>query len=182
VHAGTFSRDLFYRLSEFTLKIPPLRERQQDIIHIAKRILSATNNELGKKVRGLSEPALKVLQGHSWPGNVRQLRSAIRRAVLHAQDWIVPEHLVLEDSASPDADSASNEAEFDWIGLPLKEMVRRKTAELERQAIVEALRRTGGNKAKAARLLQIDYTTIHAKLKQYGIRSDADEAGAEKEK
>ncbi len=60
-------------------------------------------------------------------------------------------------------------------------MVRRKTAELERQALIEALRRTGGNKAKAARLLQIDYTTIHAKLKQYRIRSDAGEGRAEKE-
>ncbi len=180
VHAGTFSRDLFYRLSEFTLKIPPLRERQQDIIHIAKRILNATNGELGKKVRGFSEPALRVLQDHDWPGNVRQLRSAIRRAVLHAQDWIVPEHLVLEDTASSE-ESRASEAEFDWTGLPLKEMVRRKTAELERQALIEALRRTGGNKAKAARLLQIDYTTIHAKLKQYGIRADANEGSADKE-
>ncbi len=181
VHAGSFSRDLFYRLSEFTLKIPPLRERQDDIIHIATRILDATNDELGKKVRGFSESALKVMQSHSWPGNVRQLRSAIRRAVLHAEDWIVPEHLVLEDSHLSDADLTVHEAEFDWTGLPLKEMVRRKTAELERRALIEALRRTGGNKAKAARLLQIDYTTIHAKLKQYGIKGDSHEGILEEE-
>jgi DNA-binding NtrC family response regulator len=181
VHTGSFSRDLFYRLSEFTLKIPPLRERPQDIIHIATRILDATNDELGKKVRGISESALKLMQNYSWHGNVRQLRSAIRRAVLHAEDWIAPEHLVLEDSHLSDADPTVSQDEFDWTGLPLKEMVRRKTADLERRALTEALRRTGGNKAKAARLLQIDYTTIHAKLKQYGIKADSHDGNAEEE-
>jgi two-component system, NtrC family, nitrogen regulation response regulator GlnG len=94
--------------------------------------------------------------------------------VLQAQNWIVPEDLVLEDSSSLDAASTANERTLDWTGLPLKEIVHRKTAELEQELLTEALSRTGGNQAKAARLLRIDYSTIRAKLKQYGIKADSD--------
>jgi len=172
VHSGSFSRDLFYRLSEFTIVIPPLRERKEDIIHIANRILQATNAELGKNVRGFSESALKALLNHRWPGNVRQLRSAIRRAVLQADAWIMPEQLSLEDGFSPEPPVEPEAPDISLNGSSLKEIVRRYTMDIERKILVETLRKTGGNKAKAARLLKIDYTTIHSKIKQYGIRVD----------
>jgi two-component system nitrogen regulation response regulator GlnG len=169
---GSFSRDLFYRLSEFTITIPPLRERKKDISHIAERILQATNLELGKRIRGFSDGAMKILLNNSWPGNVRQLRSAVRRAVLQAHDVINPEHLILENDDSRDPDYDAQVPDFQWEGLSLKEIVRLSTGQVERRALIEALRKTGGNKAKAARLLKIDYTTIHAKIKQYGLRAD----------
>lgn len=172
---GSFSRDLFYRLSEFTITIPPLRERKKDITHIADRILQATNLELGKRIRGFSEGAIKLLLNYSWPGNVRQLRSAVRRAVLQAQDVIESEHLILDSDPVRDSDYESQIPDFQWEGLSLKEIVRLSTGQVERRALIEALRKTGGNKAKAARLLKIDYTTIHAKIKQYGLRPDLEE-------
>ncbi len=177
VRTGTFSRDLFYRLSEFTISIPPLRDRKEDIEHLANRFLHATNTELNKKVPGFSDASFQVLLNSDWPGNVRQLRSVVRSAVLRAHDWITPSHLILGDSAVGDQTSPAGKNEFSLNGASLKELVRRKTVEVERQALTEALKRTGGNKAKAARLLQIDYTTMHAKLKQYDIKIDAEQNG-----
>jgi DNA-binding NtrC family response regulator len=172
---GSFSRDLFYRLSEFTIVIPPLRERKKDIRHIAERILQATNLELGKKISGFSDEAVKLLLHNFWPGNVRQLRSAVRRAVLQAHDLIEPDDLVLESHQPVDTEPDSAVPEFQWEGLSLKEIVRLSTSQVERRALIEALRKAGGNKAKAARLLKIDYTTIHAKIKQYGLRAELEE-------
>jgi DNA-binding NtrC family response regulator len=173
VREGTFSRDLFYRLSEFTIYIPPLRERPEDTLHIARQLLLATNTELSKNIQGFTQDTLQLLADYHWPGNVRQLRSAIRRAVLQAEDRITPQHLMLDDTPSVPA-AAVDPTDLEEIeGLSLKEIVKRSTKELEKRALIAALRKTGGNKAKAARLLQIDYTTIHAKIKQYGIDADS---------
>ena len=94
--SGTFRRDLFYRINEFTIVIPPLRERKEDIPYLAKRFLDMANIELKKGVRGFSESALNVLFNYNWPGNVRQLRSTIRRAALLADDLITEKHLDLK--------------------------------------------------------------------------------------
>ncbi|HMK33527.1 MAG TPA: sigma-54 dependent transcriptional regulator [Desulfomonilaceae bacterium] len=170
---GSFSRDLFYRLSEFTITIPALRERKEDIRHIADNILRATNVELGKQIRCFSSIAMDLLLSGAWPGNVRQLRSAVRRAVLQAQDVIEPRHLIPEDVGSLEVDPGEEQqSDSFWEGLSLKEIVRINTGQVERRAISQALRKTGGNKAKAARLLNIDNSTIHTKIKQYGIKYD----------
>lgn len=172
-YSASFSRDLFYRLAEFTIVIPPLRERQEDIMHLAKRFLKATNLELNKKVRGFSDSAFELLIEHPWPGNVRQLRSAVRRAVLEAENLIRPENLSLEHTKQEiDPGFRSNVNDPSLDGLSLKEIVKRSTVELERRVLARVLRKTSGNKAEAARLLQIDYKTMHTKLKQYGITTD----------
>ena len=182
VQKGSFSRDLFYRLTEFTIVIPPLRERREDILHLAGRFLDATNVELGKKVKGLSQAAIDSLLSYSWPGNVRQLKASVRRAVLQAQDLIDPEHLLLEDPSAAACESHVKTQDLGWVGLPLREIVRRSTEEVEKQVLIRALRKTGGNKAKAARLLQIDYKTIHTKVKQYGINTQEEHDGQKDEK
>jgi two-component system nitrogen regulation response regulator GlnG len=175
VSAGGFRRDLFFRLNEFAVAIPPLRNRKQDIIFLAKRFLDLTNHELRKMVKGFSEAAVERLLRHGWPGNVRELRSAIRRAVLLADEVIDEDHLgLLKASQRPVALPGISGVPND--GLPLKELVRRATVAVERAALIEGLRRTGGNKAKAARLLQIDYKTIHVKVKEYGISTQGREA------
>jgi two-component system nitrogen regulation response regulator GlnG len=102
---------------------------------------------------------------------VRQLKSVVRRAVLQAESIIRPEHLVLEGPNSLVTHRPLTRREdLEWEGLSLKDIVRRITAEVERRVLTQVLRRTEGNKAEAARLLQIDYKTIHSKIKQYGIK------------
>jgi two-component system nitrogen regulation response regulator GlnG len=134
-----------------------------------------TNLELKREVLGFSEPAIQALLSYPWPGNVRQLRSTIRRAVLLAGEVVAESHLDIlhQDSkaawhvALPAKGSATPAA-----GLSLKTIVAQSTTAVEREVLLQTLRQTGGNKAKAARLLQVDYKTIQSKIKQYGITSN----------
>jgi len=172
--AGAFRHDLYFRLSEFTIRVPPLRERREDILYLAQRFLDITNAELRKNVRGLAESAIALLLPYDWPGNVRELRSCIRRAVLLADDVITEQHLDIAGTCGSTAAEVSPPP-TPADGLPLKEIVRRNTRQVEREVIVRVLRRTGGNKAAAARLLQIDYKTMHSKVREYGIGSGREE-------
>ncbi|MEW6731751.1 MAG: sigma-54 dependent transcriptional regulator [Acidobacteriota bacterium] len=175
VTSGSFRRDLFFRLNEFTIKIPPLRERKEDIIYLANRFLETTNVELCKNIRGFSEPAIETLLTYRWPGNVRQLRSTIRRAVLLADEMICEDHLdITEESPNLPTEIVTGitllkAPEVCWDNCSLKEIVHQNTIALEREILRQALHKTGGNKAKAARLLHVDYKTIHSKVKEYGI-------------
>jgi DNA-binding NtrC family response regulator len=166
---GDFRQDLLYRLNDFAITIPALRERREDIPYLVNRFIEATNIELGKQVQGCSDSALESLMTYAWPGNVRQLRSVIRRAVLLADETIDPEHLDLKDGCSPGAPADSNPAPDGCQKLSLKQIVQRNILEVERTVLIQTLNQTGGNKAKAARLLQIDYKTIHTKIKKLGI-------------
>ncbi|MFZ2447002.1 MAG: sigma-54 dependent transcriptional regulator [Syntrophobacteraceae bacterium] len=175
---GAFRLDLFFRLNEFCITIPPLRERREDIPYLAKLFLEATNRELDKKVKGFSRVAVEKLHAHDWPGNVRQLRSVIRRAVLMADEIIHESHLEISGVGAPLLDKARETVSTGWKEMPLRELVRHGTAAIERGILIEALRYTGGNKAKAARLLKVDYKTMFTKVKLYGIQMDGDENGA----
>jgi two-component system nitrogen regulation response regulator GlnG len=171
--SGAFRSDVYFRLSEFIIWVPPLRERQEDILYLAKRFVDLTNRELQKNVKGFSQSAVDALLACDWPGNVRQLRSVIRRAVLLADDTITEQHMRI-DSVSPKLalpGSGWNQENQDRPaeGLALKEITRRRVVAIEREILGQVLRETGGNKAKAARLLHIDYKTIHSKVRQYGI-------------
>jgi two-component system nitrogen regulation response regulator GlnG len=181
VSQGKFSRDLLYRLSEFTILIPALRDRKEDILHLANRFVRATNAELNKKVKGFSDSALQVLLDHRWPGNVRQLRAAVRRAVLQADSLIQPEHLVLDVLKPVTAAEIPSAQDSEWDGLSLKQIVRRSSIDLERRVLGWVIRKTKGNKAEAARLLQIDYKTMHSKVKEYGIKFYPEEQDDQKE-
>lgn len=174
---GSFRRDLFFRLNEFTIAIPPLRERMEDIVYLARRLLDITNIELKKCVKAFSSSAIEALISYSWPGNVRQLRSTVRRAVLLADEVITEEHL---DMIRVSGVTSCNAQAASYPDLPLKEIIRRNTIAVEREILTNVLRKTGGNKAKAARLLQIDYKTIHSKVKEYGIEIDGGERHGQK--
>jgi DNA-binding NtrC family response regulator len=174
VQAGRFRQDLFHRLNEFLIRLPPLRERSEDIQHLAQRFLAETNLELHKNVRGITPAAVTMLESYAWPGNVRELRNVIRRATLLSEERIGPEHLVgLEPTAEVAAAPvgvAAEERENNWS---LKRLRQQAMAQVEREAIERALRQTQGNKSRATRLLQIDYKTLDAKLKAYGIDATA---------
>lgn len=174
--SGAFRPDVYFRLNEFTIWVPPLRDRQEDILYLAKRFLDLTNLELQKNVKGFTQTAVDALLACDWPGNVRQLRSVIRRAVLLADDMVTEQHMRI-DCVSPKLTPPGPECNQEIQdtpeeGLPLKEIMQRRIVVMEREILVHVLRETGGNKAKAARLLHIDYKTIHSKVRQYGIPID----------
>ena len=169
VASAQMRKDLYFRLNEFTIPIPPLRDRKDDIPYLAKRFMDITNKELQKNVRGFSEYSLEALLNYNWPGNVRQLRSVIRRAVLLADDIITEKHLDIKRAPVPGLAFTPKILGTPWKELSLREIVHRSVVTVEREVLIQALKYTRGNKAKAARLLQIDYKTIHTKLNQFGI-------------
>jgi two-component system nitrogen regulation response regulator GlnG len=167
VERGAFRNDLFFRLSEFTVYVPPLRERREDIPFLVQRFIGEANAELGKAVQGVTPKTMESLIDHPWPGNVRQLRNVVRRAVLLAEDWIDTKHILPAFvPLSVEAVIASNP---EWENTPLRELVRRNVAIIEKEVLVSVLRKTGGNKLQAARVLSIDYKTLLTKVKEYGI-------------
>ncbi|PYO90901.1 MAG: hypothetical protein DMD66_01290 [Gemmatimonadetes bacterium] len=166
VRAGRFRQDVYYRVNEFRITLPPLRERD-DILHLANEFLPEAGTELGRPCRKISEAAAQVLLRYQWPGNVRELRNVIRRAMLLASDVIEPEHLsVLPVDPCPAAALRGGLAPID---SSLKEIADAAAADAERQAIRRVLQATKGNKSEAARLLRTDYKTLHLKMKQYAI-------------
>jgi hypothetical protein len=122
-----------------------------------------------KVVRGFSEYALEALLAYNWPGNVRQLRSVIRRALLLADDLVTERHLEIKRAPVPGMAFTPRIEGAPWQELSLKEIVHRSVATVEREVLLQVMKYTKGNKAKAARLSQIDYKTMHTKMKQFGI-------------
>jgi len=179
IRAGRFRADLYYRLNEYSITLPPLRERPDDILFLANLFLASTKQELNKDIRGLTEEAQERLMAYDWPGNVRELRNVMRRAVLVADTHVAPQDLSIghvhsgapshqpEDSRSPAPSSKFDEK------VPFKELVRDATMHAERTIIAKVLTQTNGNKAEAARVLQVDYKTLHKKVKQYSISPEA---------
>ncbi|WP_367026544.1 sigma-54 dependent transcriptional regulator [Methylococcus sp. ANG] len=169
---GEFRSDLFFRLNEFMLRLPTLRDRREDINHLARRFLNETNQELGRAVQGFSAEAVERMHCYNWPGNVRQLRNVVRQAVLMADEYVELHHMNLLDPSIIPASSLTNLVvgnDKEWLDTPLKDVVRREVAQIERKILVSALRHTTGNKVKAAQLLRIDYKTLLNKVKEYSI-------------
>ena len=169
VGVEAFRRDLYYRLAEYIIHVPSLRERKEDIPFLVQRFIELTNRGLGKEVKGISDVGLGSLMDYDWPGNVRELRNVVKKAVLLADDTIGPEHLDLPHT-HPATIPVAADFEQEEIGrLSLKEIVRRHTFAVERAVIDEVLRKAGGNKAEVARILQVNYKTLHVKVRKYGM-------------
>ncbi len=154
VAAGRFRSDLFYRLNVVSLPLPPLRERAGDLDLLVPKLRQALAGRLGVPDREMSPEAMAALRPHPWPGNVRELRNVIERSLIAATGEAV-EPGDLPALAEPEAGGATPSA------LSLEER--------ERQAILEALERTGGHRERAADLLGISVRTLYNRLKQYGI-------------
>ncbi|MFO7608133.1 MAG: sigma 54-interacting transcriptional regulator [Candidatus Krumholzibacteriia bacterium] len=158
---GTFLEDLYYRLLDFPLTIPPLRERPDDVELLARHFVQRFSRDLGAPPPALDRVFLDLLVQHAWPGNVRELEKALKRAIVLAQgDGVLrPEHLP--------ADLAGRAFAGEGTGTqpPLKETL----AAVECREIARAMGTCGGNKSAAARLLKISYPNLLKKLKHYGI-------------
>jgi len=170
VAARRFREDLYFRLSVFPIMIPPLRERKGDVPVLARFFVERFCRDLKKKPLVLSPPAMEQLQAYHWPGNVRELQNCIERAVILTDgDTVFPRHLNLTFAVPVTEEPAvSPWAHIDMTGT-LVEVTRRVTAEVEKVKIEEVLREAGGNKPRAAELLQISYKALLAKLKEHGI-------------
>ena len=177
---GTFRKDLYYRLSEFTINVPPLRERKEDIPYLAKRFLDLANIELNKMITGFTDAAVETLMSYDWPGNVRQLRSVIRRATLVARDEITEKDLSIKRAEVPGLAFSPKVHGTPWKNASLSEIVQQSVLAVEKEVLKEVLRFTGGNKAKAARLLRVDYKTMHTKAKKFGIQQNGENNGDKK--
>ena len=148
---GRFREDLYHRLNEFTLIVPPLRERKDDIVLFANSFLTDANKELERKVVRFSEECMSILKEYHWPGNLRELRNVIRRTVLFTKGTEITPDLLPEFIQIP--------KQTEQILLPID----------EREQIIKALKITKGNKTKAANLLNIDRKTLYNKMHQYGM-------------
>jgi DNA-binding NtrC family response regulator len=165
-----FREDLYFRLSVFPIQIPPLRERPDDILILARHFVEKFCRDLNKTELVLAPAAIDELQAYPWPGNVRELQNCIERSVILTEgDSIHPRHLNLSfRQASPAAPAASPWEQIDLTGT-LSDALRRVTEEVERRKITQAMQDAGGNKAHVADSLQLTYKTLLQKLKSYGI-------------
>ena len=157
---GKLREDLFYRLNVFSIHLPPLRERREDVPLLARNFIEEFNRQDNRQVRGLSSEAEKELERYHWPGNVRELRNVIQRAVVICGTGLIGvEHLpdtVLRAAAPPPAATGASVT-------PIREM--------ERDMILRALEETGQDKRRAAQLLGISLKTLYNKLAKYGIQA-----------
>ena len=171
---GKFREDLYYRLNEYVIRLQPLRNRQEDILFFADRFMRETCLELGKVPLDFTATAKEMLLCYPWPGNIRELRAVIRRAVLVSDEEIKNGDLglVLREKIPPEQPKNNNldtKPHYRLDGASLKEITQLNINEIERLIIQDTLKKTGNNKAEAARKLNVDYKTLCTKLKKMNI-------------
>ena len=165
VASRQFREDLYFRLSVFPVTVPPLRDRKEDIPKLAHHFVERVARDVGKKIT-MSPEALAMLVEHTWPGNVRELQNAMERAVILADgDRLLPRHLNLMTQMGATADPWDM---LDWTGT-LAEVAERFASESEKRKIVLALKQATGDKGRAADLLNINFKSLAAKLRHYGL-------------
>jgi DNA-binding NtrC family response regulator len=165
-----FRDDLYFRLSVFPIRIPPLRERQGDIVMLARHFVERFSRDLNKSALSLTAPALEVLQAYAWPGNVRELQNCIERAVILCDDTAIhPSHLNLSfPERRPTPAVVSPWDQLDLSGS-LAAALHRVLTEVERRKVQQALQHAAGDRARAAALLEVAPAVLERKLKEYGI-------------
>lgn len=178
---GKFREDLYYRFNEFTIEVPALRNRKDDLMLFAGAFLETTNVELGKNVKGFSEEVKNDFLNYSWPGNLRELKNVIKRATLLSDGELIEEKALpfeivnykrlkdLDDEPAPAASSAASLLLDNADGDDTKPSLKTVANEAEYDMIMQVLRDVNFNKSKAARLLNIDRKTLYNKMKQFDI-------------
>jgi DNA-binding NtrC family response regulator len=167
VEEGLLRKDLYFRISTIKIKVLPLRERPDDVVLLAERFLQRYAEKYHKRIRGISQATFSLLSRYDWPGNVRELESVVEHAVLFStEDQLTPESL-------PEQIHAAQAAQHACVIPPFMTM-----EEIEREAILQTLERTGGNVKKTAGILDYHRPTLYRKLKKFGIRGSDDSAAA----
>jgi two-component system response regulator AtoC len=162
VKKGDFREDLFYRLNVLHIKLPSLRERSEDIPLLCQHFIDKFNIRLAKDIRGIAPAAMSILLKHQWPGNVRELENVIERAAVLSEEIILqPDNFPIEPVLSSESETLDGIIE----GYSLKTAQKN----LEKNLITRALEATGGNRTKAARLLEISHPSLLSKIKIYNI-------------
>jgi DNA-binding NtrC family response regulator len=160
VKAGKFREDLFYRLQVMPVVLPALRERRGDVVLLANYYIDRYNREFRKRVRGLSPAAVTTLERYTWPGNIRELRNAIERAMLLAdRDYLEPEDFPTLTRSAP-----TTQFKLPAAGLDLDDV--------ERQLLQQALERTGGNHSQAGQLLGLNRDQVRYRIEKFGLSSN----------
>ena len=155
IDKGDFREDLYHRINEFTVRIPDLKERKEDLLLFANNFLDQANIELQKDIIGFDNDVIRIFQSYSWPGNLRQMKNAIKYATLLATGrYITPNEHQEELTADPISATVN---------------IHLKNESNECEMIKRALQEAGNNKTRAAQLLGIDRKTLYNKLKAYGI-------------
>ena len=151
---GSFREDLYHRINEFTLRIPDLKERKEDLLLFANHFLDLANSELQKDIIGFDNDTMQLFQSYSWPGNLRQMKNVIKYATLLATGRYITRKELPEELTE---------------NLPSHTNIQLKNVEHERDLIRKALQECGNNKTRAAQLLGIDRKTLYNKLKIYQL-------------
>src|SRR5215210_2018035 len=161
IREGGLRKDLYFRISTVKVRVPPLRERADDVMLLAEHFLQRYTEKYRKRVRGVSQAAYAMLARYDWPGNVRELESVVEHAVLFSQDeQVMPEDL-------PEQLHAAESTHYRCVIPPYLTM-----EEIEREAIAQTLERTGGNVKKTAQILDYHRPTLYRKLKKFGLMAD----------
>ncbi len=167
VEEGRFREDLFYRLNVIPIVLPPLRERPGDIALLVKHFIDRFNREFKKSTRGMSDHALAMMAAYEWPGNVRELRNIIERAMI-LEDKSILDETDLPDLIRSDRPGAPGQGADDGDGFRLPEGGY-PLERMESEMVAQAMKVTGGNQTRAAKLLSISRDALRYKLKKYGI-------------
>jgi two-component system nitrogen regulation response regulator GlnG len=182
VTEGRFRKDLYFRLKVVTIRVPPLRDRLEDVAELAHHFLFAYNRELGRDLRGFAPEMLRLLQQYSWPGNVRELQGVIKQAMLNATGHLLlPEFLpeALQPQPLAAGVSRSDVESLDLKAL-IEDLLRRGETDLhakvirqvERVLLTQVLRQTHGHQAQASELLGLNRTTLRYKLRDLNLSLD----------
>jgi two-component system, NtrC family, response regulator AtoC len=185
VHKGTFREDLYYRLAEMVIHIPPLRERQGDIRLLVCHYINEFNQRFARNILGISDDAWTILTQYRWPGNVRELENVIRASLLAAESFISVEHLpeYLRRADAIDSENQSSPAPLSYSlrrqietalkdgSLDLKAVAARNAEEIEKAILTEILERRHFAQHELCSLLKLDPKTLRAKLRKYGLKT-----------
>jgi transcriptional regulator with PAS, ATPase and Fis domain len=157
---GTLREDLYYRLNVFTLSLPPLRGRKEDIPLLIQAFIEEFNARYDKQIKSVDDAVLRILLDYPWPGNVRELRNTIERAVVTCEaDLITPKQLSLSTGDTPGAQESADHITVS-LGTTLEEA--------EKRLVLKTLDSVNNNKTRAAEILGISLKTLHNKLHRYG--------------